>query len=127
MIHLPAEIRRQRVVNGCGHGRFRRRDVMLVAVLADEPQQLLEVWHLDYPVTAKRIELVFSEPPFANVGCHLPGQIISRDTAISERPRTDPAHDGPVSVFLADSAGDDFLVIHLLLSEKSLRQVRTVK
>src|SRR5262245_23290597 len=100
---------------------------MLVSVFADEVEKLLKLRHLDNPVTAERVQPVFGEPAFANIRGHVAIQIIGRDPAISEWSGADPAHNRAISIFLSDSAGDNFLVIHLLFGKKIFGQVRTMK
>jgi len=54
-------------------------------------------------------------------------KIVGRDATVGERPGRHAADDRPEGVLLADGAGDDLLVVHPLVGEEALRQVRTVE
>src|ERR1051326_704258 len=115
MVHLPTQISRQGVFDGVRHRSLGGGDVMLEAVAADELEKLLEFGDLDHAVAAKGIELVFGEATLAYVTLDFAANIIGRNAAVRERPGTDAANNCAVGVLLADSAGDDFLVIHALV------------
>src|SRR5580765_8494102 len=101
--------------------------MMLVTVFADELKEFLEVWQFNHTVTAKRVEFFVGESAFSKVGGHFAAQVISGDAAVREWPGRNTTDDCPVRVFFANGARDDFLVIHFLLAEKGLGQIRTVE
>src|SRR5262245_23571141 len=127
MIGLPPEVGREGIFKCIGYWRFCGRDMMFVAVSANELEQLLELWHFNDAVAAERVELVLREASLAQVCGYVASQVIGAHAAVGEGSRADPAHDRAVSVFLSNRAGDDLLVIHLLLSEKRFGQIGAVK
>src|SRR5262245_13729852 len=113
-VNIPPEVRRESILDGGGHRGFGCSDMVLVAIPANELQQFLEVRHFNDTVAAECVELILGKPALTQVRHDAPGEIIGRDSAVRERSRTDAADDGSIGVFLAYSAGDDLLIIHLL-------------
>src|SRR5882724_6509688 len=127
MVNLPAQISCQGIRDSLCDGGFGCRNVMLVTILADKMKEFLEVRHFDDAIATKSIQLIFRKASLAQVRSHPPGQIVSRHAAIRERSGTNAPNDGSVSVFFADRSRDDLLVIHFLLAEEGLGQVRAMK
>ena len=107
VIHLPTQIRSERIFNRPGNGRFGGSHVMFVTVPTNELQQFLELRHLDDSITAKRIKLVVGELAFADVGDHFAGEVVRGNAAISEWAGADASDDSAVGVLFSDRAGDD--------------------
>src|SRR4051812_7630857 len=101
--------------------------MMLVAAAADELQQLLKARDFDDSIAAKSIEAIFSEAALAQVAADFSVQIVGRNAAVSKWAGANRANDRSVGVLLADRAGNDFLVIHLLFGEKGFRQIRAME
>jgi hypothetical protein len=68
LIDIPAQVGYQCVLDTCCDGIARRRYVVLVAILANELKQLLEVWHFNHTVAAEGFEPVFRELTFSYIG-----------------------------------------------------------
>src|SRR5437016_5891270 len=127
VIYSPAEVGGQGVVDGFGDGHLGSSDVVFEAVLADIAQEFLELRNLDHAVAAKGIERIGGKLPLPDITGDATAKIIGRNAAISERPRADAADDRAIGVFFANCAGNDFLIIHLLLNKEGLRQIGTME
>src|SRR5438552_15719962 len=97
---------------------------MLEAVLANEVQQLLHPWDLNYARTSEGIQRVVSESALANVAAHFARGVIGRETGKTHRPRFDQSHAGAKRVLFANRARVNFLEVHLHRAAKMLRQIR---
>src|SRR5215471_201887 len=107
MIHLPTEIRSERIFNRARNGRFGGSHMMFVSVAANELQQFLKLRHLDDSITAERVELVIGELAFADVGDHFAGEVVGGNAAIGEWAGADAADDRAVGVLFVDGTNDD--------------------
>ena len=58
IVHVPAQVFRQGLVDSISHQRQIDGDMVLLAVLADVAEQLLEVGNLHHAVAAKGIDRV---------------------------------------------------------------------
>ena len=74
LIHLPTQIRLERLRQHRRRVRRAHRHVMLEAVLADVAQQLLQARHMDNRPVAEGVERIVGERAFAHVGADQPVQ-----------------------------------------------------
>src|SRR6202020_1893886 len=102
--------------------------VVLKAVLADVPQQLLHLRNLDDTGTAKCMQRIVGESALADITGDLTRKVVGRETREAHRPGLYRAVQRSMRIILADGPRDDLLEIHLnALIEEMLRQVGAVE
>src|SRR5437773_11906008 len=101
-VHLPPQITSGCFMNGRGDRGKIGGNVMLEAVLANEVQQLLHPWDLNYTCASEGIQRVVSESALANVAAYLARGVIGRETGRTYRPRFDQSHAGAKRVLFAN-------------------------
>src|SRR6266699_2131316 len=100
---------------------------MLETVLADMPQQLLQLRDFYDARASESIQGIIRKPAFSDVTAHFPGSIVGGESRKTHPLRLDEPDTCPESIFLAHGACDDFLEIHLHGTEKVLWQVGAVE
>src|SRR5439155_6319589 len=77
-VNFPTEVFRRRFVHRACHRGKIRRHVMFESVLADVPQQPLQLRNLHHSRSAKRLERIVRKLAFTHIPTNLPGQIVRR-------------------------------------------------
>src|SRR3954454_22314267 len=84
-MHLPTQVLRRGLVH-CGGGFAHvGGDVVLEAVLADVPEEVLQARDLDYPGAAEGLERVVGEGALADVAADLAGGVVGGEAGESHR------------------------------------------
>lgn len=102
-------------------------DVMLVAILANEMQQLLHGWNFHHSGATKRFKRIVGESPAAYVAAHAARGIIRGKARERHLPGFDLPDYRAESVFHAHGSGNDCLIVHFCALEEMLRQVAAME
>jgi len=100
------------------------RHVVLEALAADVPEQLLQLWDFGHACAAKGLQRIVGEFPRAGVAANHAAAVVGRVAGVAHGAGLDTAHAGAEGVHLAHRAGNDRLVVHRRsLSEEVLGQI----
>src|SRR5207302_1989059 len=97
------------------------------AVLTDVMQQGLEFGNPYYPNTAKRIQGVAGELPFADVTADGSGPVIGGEAGETHGAGLNSSHDSSEGIVLAHGAGDDLLEVHADVLEEVFGKIAAVE
>ena len=100
-------------MNGRGHCGKIRGNVVLEPVLADEVQQLLHSWNLNYAGASEGIQRIIGESALANVATHLARSVISREAGKTHPLGLDQPYASAKRVLFSYGTGNNLLKIHL--------------
>ena len=117
-INFPAQIGIESFGYRIGFSAHIYGNVMLEAHFADVPHERLEIGNSHHAVTAEGIEFVICELALAGIDADDAAGIVGSDSAEGRFIRGYSADNRAVSIFLADRAGDYFLIIHPRVFEK---------
>ena len=126
-INVPAEVIGKGILDGACDQAAVGGHMMFKAVLADVAQEFLQILDLKDTVSAEGLQLVVRETAFADIGFDLTQLVIGGDAREGEGAGSDLSAKGAVGVVLANSAGDNVLVLHLCTGEEGLGQVGAVE
>src|SRR5712672_3498424 len=126
-VHIPAQVARRCFVNNRGYGRKVRGDVVFKSVLADIVKKLLQSGDLHDARATKRFEGIVGKSSATGVATDVSVNIIRGKSGKAHGAGLDTSNTGAKRIFLADSAGDDFLEIHLHVFEEMFGQVAAMK
>src|ERR1700730_7748441 len=101
--------------------------MMLESIFTDIAQQLLHLRNFDHPSTAKRLQRIVGKSAASYVSANLPRRIVRRKASKAHCAGLHLADTGTKSIFLANGAGDNRLVIHVHFLKEMLRQVAAME
>src|SRR5580698_9423109 len=100
---------------------------MLESVFADVMKKVLQPRDLDNASSAKSVQRVVREGPFAAVAAHNFRNIVGRESCKSHLTRLHATDASSAGVFFSNRAGDDLLEVHADLLKTMFGQVAAME